>query len=170
MDLENPMIKAIRDRRSIRKYCDGKISKRTLETIVDCGRLAPTSNNRQTWEFVVVTDQEKLRQLAGLATYGKFIAHAQACIVVCSGPNNRSMYLDGSAATQNMLLAIHSLGLASCWVQAVEKDYNQAIKNLLKIPNEFFLVSMVPVGLPDKEAKMPKKRPLKELLHWESFQ
>jgi nitroreductase len=169
MSHDNPTIATIRARRSVRQYRRQPVPREQLETIVDCGRLAPTSNNRQTWEFVVVTETDMLRRIAELATYGKFIADAAACIVVCGDPGNRSVYLDGAAATENMLLAIHSLGLASCWVQAFEKDYAAPIMSLLGIPEWLVLVSMVPVAHPAGTVRMPAKRPLAEVLHWHHY-
>jgi nitroreductase len=168
--LENhPVIEAIRSRRSTRRYRPGEVSRRLLELIVDCGRLAPSANNVQTWEFVVVTEAATLERLAGIATYGRFIKDAGACIVVCANPSNRSLYLDGAAAAENMLLAIHALGLASCWVQGFEKEYNAAIVDLLGIPDSLRLVALLPVGHPEGRTAMPKKRPLAEVLHWERF-
>ena len=169
MGHEHPVIDAIRARRSVRKLEPGPVPRETLETIVDCGRLAPTANNLQTWEFVVVTDRAKLVRMSELATHGKFIADASACVVVCGDPKNRSVYLDGAAATENMLLAIHALGLASTWVQGFEKDYNAPVKSLLGIPEPLVLIALVPVGHPAAETRGPKKRSLEDVLHWETF-
>ncbi len=71
-------------RRSVREFTRDPVSPALLERIVDAGRLAPTARNEQPWEFVVVTDPRRRRQLADLTDYGKFIADAQACIVVLS--------------------------------------------------------------------------------------
>jgi nitroreductase len=168
---DHPLLQLMRSRRSVRRYAAGApIAREQLEAIVDCGRLAPCSNNLQSWEFVVVTDRDKLDKLAAIATYGRFIREAGACIVVCGDlRNNRSVYLDGAAATENMLLAIHALGLASCWVQGFEKDYNPDIMQLLGIPDSLVLVSVVPVGVPEGEVAVPRKRPLAEVLHWDKF-
>ena len=170
MDVDNPVITAIRSRRSVRRYKPGPIPKQVLETIVDCGRLAPTANNRQTWEFVVVTDPDRLQRITELAPRnGPFIKDAGACIVVCSNPSNSSAYLDGAAAVENMLLAIHSLGLASCWVQTLDKPYNAPIKALLGIPDELVLVAMVPVAVPAGQTSTHHKRSLQDVLHWDRF-
>jgi len=84
-------------------------------------------------------------------------------------PKTDLYYLDGAAATENMLLALHALGLASCWVQAYDKEYNQAIKELLGIPDRMVLVALVPVAHAEGEVKTPRKRPLDEVLHWEEY-
>ncbi len=167
---EHPVIHALRTRRSVRRYRPEPVTRAQLELIVDCGRLAPSANNVQQRDFVVVTEPEKLARLSELATWGKFIRDAGACVVVCGDPQNRSVYLDGAAAVENMLVAIHALGLASCWVQGFEKDYNAPIKELLGVPEPLVLVALIPVGHPaDASTTTPKKRPLAEVLHWERF-
>ena len=165
----HPVIETIRSRRSVRRYRPGPVPREDLELIVDCGRLAPSSNNLQSWEFVVVTEAATLAQIASIATYGRFIKDAGACIVICADPSNRSLYLDGAAAAENILLAIHALGYASCWVQGFEKDYNAALAALLGIPGTHRLVALLPVGHPEGSTATPKKRPLAEVLHWERY-
>lgn len=170
MTSTNQVIAAIRSRRSVRGYQPGPVSREQLESIVDCARLAPSALNKQCWEFVVVTRHETLVRLAALIPdNGPFVADAMAAIVVCGDPGHRSLYLDGAAATENMLLAIHSLGLASCWVQAMDKPYNPDIRRLLGIPERLALVSIVPVGVAYAEPGPQPKRPLSEVLHWEVF-
>jgi nitroreductase len=168
---DHPLLQLIRTRRSVRAYRAGaEVTRQQLEAIVDCGRLAPSANNLQSWEFVVVTDREKLQKLSELATYGRFIRDAAACIVVCGDLKaNRSLYIDGAAATENMMLAAHALGLCSCWVQGYDKPYNEGIRHLLGVPDSHVLVSIFPVAVPERETKMPQKRALAEVLHWEKF-
>ena len=69
METANALIDIIKTRRSVRRYAPGPVPREVLETIVDCGRLAPTSNNLQTWEFVVVTDRDALRRIGEIATH-----------------------------------------------------------------------------------------------------
>lgn len=170
MTTSNRVIEIIRTRRSVRGYQPGPVSREQLEAIVDCGRLAPSAMNEQRWEFVVVTDHDTLVELAArIPDNGPFVADAMACIVVCGDARHRSIYLDGAAATENMLLAIHALGLASCWVQGMDKPYDAAVKELLGIPTEAALVSIVPVGVAYAEPAPQPKRPLEEVLHWERY-
>ena len=73
---------ALKGRRSIRSYEDRPVPKETLEEIIDAARLAPTANNTQPWEFIVVTEADVRTRIADLTDYGKFIAQAGACVVV----------------------------------------------------------------------------------------
>ena len=157
-------------RRSIRSFQDKSIPKDKLEKMVDAARYAATARNLQPWEFVVVTDKNKLEQLAQVAENGKFIAQAAACVAVFS-IDTKYFLEDGSAATCNILLAATALGIASCWVAGDKKPYCQQVIDLLGVPSTMKLISMVALGYPQEKdvfKKMPK-RELKGILHWEKF-
>jgi nitroreductase len=160
-------IEVLKTRRSVRAYTPQAISKEILEDIIDCGRLAATAINIQPWEFVVVTDAALRRQIAQIADYGKFIAEAPVCVVVLC--RETKYYLeDGSAATQNLLLAARAHGLGSCWVAGDKKPYAEQIRRLVGAPEDHKLVSMVALGYPAEQPERPK-RSLAEVLHWERY-
>jgi nitroreductase len=160
-------IEALKTRRSVRMYENKPVTNALLETIVDCGRLAASARNVQPWEFVVVTNADVQKKIADMAPHGRFIADAAACIaVVCK---DSEYYLeDGSAATQNMLLAAHALGLGSCWVAGDRKPYAGAVQTLLNLPAGYKLISLVVVGYA-AQIPAPAKRSLNEVIHWETF-
>ena len=160
-------IEVLKSRRSVRAYLSTPIPKHIIEDLIDCGRLAASANNLQPWEFVVVTDAAALRWLAQTATYGAFIATAPACVAVFC--RDTKYYLeDGSAATQNILLAACAHGLGSCWVAGDKKPYAADVLKRLGAPGGFRLISLVALGY---RAENPRKskRPLAQLLHWEKF-
>jgi nitroreductase len=160
-------MEVIRTRRSVRKYQDKPIAKELLETIVDAGRLAATARNEQPWEFIVVTDPQLKAQVAAATDHGKFIAQAAAMIAVfCK--DCKYFLEDGSAATQNILLAAHGLGIGSCWIAGDKKDYAPEVADILGVPAGFRLISLVALGYP-AEQPQKAKRPLSEVLHWERF-
>ncbi len=161
-------IEALRDRRSVRVYEPKPVPREVIEKIVDCGRLAPSANNIQPWEFIVVTEEATRKRIAELTDYGKFIAQAGACIVVFS--KDVKHYLeDCSAATENMLIAAHALGLGTCWVAGYGKAYAQPIAELLGVPLDHKLVALVSLGYPAQKPKSHGKRELSDVLHWEKF-
>ncbi len=160
-------IEALRTRRSVRVYEDKPIPKDALEDIVDCGRLAPTAINIQPWEFVVVTEKDTLQKLADLTDHGKFIAQAAACVAVFC--QEGKYYLeDGCAATTNVLNAAHALGLGGCWVAGDKKPYCEGVSQLLGLPENKRLISLLALGYP-AEQPTTEKRALREVLHWEKF-
>ena len=158
---------ALKTRRSVRRYESRAIPHEVLTDIVDCGRLAATAINIQPWEFIVVTERERLCKIAEMTDYGKFIADCGACIVVLC--KETKYYLeDGCAATQNILVAARAHGLGSCWVAGDKKGYCEKMLAYLEAPTGIKLVSVLALGYTSEEPK-PKKRELKEVLHWESY-
>ena len=159
-------IEALKSRRCIRKFEARAVPREVVEDVVDCGRLAATAINIPPWEFVVVRDRQKLEQLAAITDHGKFIAEAPVCVVVLS--RDTKYYIeDGSAATQNMLLAARAHGLGACWVAGDKKPYAEELCRLVGAAG-FKLVSLVPMGYPAETPEV-QKRPLKEVLHWETL-
>ena len=162
------VFEAIRGRRSIRTFERKNIPKEVIEEIVDAGRWAPSGNDVQPWEFVVITKQETREAIARLTDYGKFIAQAPVCVVVLC--RDTKYYLeDGCAATQNILLAATARGVASCWVAGDKKPYCGAIKRLLGVPEQYKVVSLIALGYSKRFMFPKRKRDLSEVLHWERF-
>ncbi len=160
--------KALISRRSICRYKDQPIPESIIEQIIDAARLAPTANNQQPWEFIVVIEQDMREKIAELATYGKFIAQAAACVAVYC--KDSKYYLeDGSAATQNILLSAWAHGVGSCWVAGDKKPYCQPISQLLGVPEDYKLVSLIALGYAAESPKLHHKRALAEVLHLEKF-
>ena len=162
-------IECIKTRRSLRTYQDKAIPKGLLEDLVDCGRLAPSARNVQPWHFIVVTEREKLKRIGGIAATGPFIRDAAACIVICGDKGNKHLVEDGCAATENILLAAHAHGLASCWVAGWKREYNPGLIKLLNIPSTEEIVSIIPLGYPEGKPDLKNKRAIDEVLHWEAF-
>ena len=158
-------LEAIRNRRSIRRYKHEVIPKDDLETIVDAGRLAATGSNRQPWDFIIVTAKP---MIANFKVTVAWIENASAVIVVVMDPESRWWVEDGAAAIENMLLASTALGYGSCWVEGDVLPYEDTIRSLLGIPSNRRVMALIPIGIPAETPK-PRKKPLKEVLHWEKY-
>jgi nitroreductase len=158
-------LEAIRNRRSIRRYKNGVIPKADLEAIVDAGRLAATGSNQQPWDFIVVTAKP---MIVDFQVAGAWIETASAVIVVVMDPKSRWWIEDGAAAIENMLLASTALGYGSCWVEGDVLPHEDMIKPLLGIPSHKRVMALIPIGMPAETPK-PRKKPLKEILHWERY-
>ncbi len=157
-------IEAIRTRRSIRRFTGEPIPREDLETIIDAARLAATGYNNQPWEFVVVTDPAMLKNVAIRSWMDK----SAAVVAVVIDQTAQFWQEDGSAAIQNMLIAVTALGYGACWVQGRTRDHEAELKQLLNIPNHLHLMSLVAVGVPD-EAPEKEKKSLGQVLHWETY-
>lgn len=165
----NQILEIIKKRRSVRKYLDKPISKDILKQLVDAGRLAPTARNDQPWEFVVATERELLKKVGEATDHGKFLRDSAACIIVCC-QDTKYFLEDGSAATENIILAAESFGVCSCWVAGHKKAYCEEVKKILNIPDDLIIVSLISLGYPDTLEKINRqKKGLDEVLHWEKF-
>ncbi len=161
-------VRVLKTRRSVRAFKSDPIDEAVIRDIVDCARLAATAINLQPWEFVVIRDAERRRRVADITDHGKFIAQAPVCVAVFC--KDCKYYLeDGSAAIQNLLNAAWAYGVASCWVAGDKKPYCPQIGAVLKAPSGTRLVGLVAMGYSAEPPQMPSKRPLNELLHWETF-
>jgi len=164
------IMEAIRNRYSCRTYRADPVSSDLLMQLVDAARLAPSSRGEQPWEFVVITDVSTLKKIASLASTGPFIAKAAACIAVFCKADAKYALEDGSAATQNILIAATGLGLGSCWVAGDKKDYAPKVADLLRAPSSQKLISLVAIGFPEGDPPdKSDRRPLKQVLHWQHF-
>ncbi len=159
---------ALNKRTSVRKFTDKKVPREMLEIVINAGRKAPTANNIQPWEFVVITERKTLSALAAETDHGQFIKDAPACIVVFC--NDTKYYLeDGCAAVENILLAATALNLGACWVAGDKKKYAGQISSILQVPENLKLVALIPVGYPLQITEPREKRSLDTVIHWEKF-
>lgn len=159
---------AIKKRVSVREYSDRPVEKDKLERIADAGRLAPTARGEEPWEFVVITQRDKLKELAGITDHGKFLSEAAAAIAIFC--KDTKYYLeDGCAACENMLVAASDLGISSCWIAGDKKSYCPDIARALEAPDSLKLISLISLGYPKTPPATHKRRPLKETMHWEKF-
>lgn len=166
-----------KSRRSIRSFTSEDVSDEEIEKIIEAARWAPSAGNIQPWEFIVIRRTETKREIAKAALNQFFIEEAPVVIVVCAdearssrvyGSRGASLYCiqDTAAATENMLLAICALGLGACWVGAFNEE---EVKRILRIPRGLRPVAIIPIGHPAEKPSPPRKRTLKEIIHYEIF-
>lgn len=158
----------IKTRYSCRDYIATPVARDLLEKLVDAGRRAPTARKVEPVDFIVVTDPTRRAYIAGLTNAGKFIAQAPACIVVISKDTNYFLE-DGCAAVENILLAATALDLQSCWVAGDKKPYASAVLEFLQVPAGHKLIALLAIGYTNNPGQQPPRRPLADVLHWETF-
>ena len=155
--VENSVIDAIHARTSVRTYSDKPIEKSVLTELVKAGMAAPSGGNRQPWEFIVVTDRAMLDKLA---TKKKMLKEAQAAIIVAghSDEKNITWQLDCSAATQNILLAAHSVGLGAVWTTVhPHQTLEVEVRDLIGMPEDVTALDIISIGYP-KSKQTPKQK------------
>jgi nitroreductase len=158
-------LEAIRQRRSVRDFTGDLIPWEDLEKIVDAGRLAATGNNKQPWDFIVVTDRAMIEKLK---VASQWMEKAGAIIAVVMDPSSRWWIEDGAAAVENMLIASTALGYGSCWLEGYTLPREEEFKKLLNVPDDKRLLTLVPIGVPVEWPTIEKK-PLEEVIHWERY-
>ncbi len=158
-------LEAIRRRRTVRNFTGATIPRSDLETIVDAGRLAASGYNRQPWDFVVITDQGMIDRLKIAA---QWMETAAAIIAVVLDPTTKYWLEDGSAAVQNMLVAATALGYGACWLEGYTLPLEGQFKELLGVPADKRLLTLVPLGVP-AEWPTKEKKSLEQVIHWERW-
>ncbi len=169
----NDFFQVIQKRRSIRRYKSDKIPDSDLQKILQAARLAPSTNNSQSWRFIVVKDPQTIA-LLGQPAQQRFIANANAIIVVlgekqsscCPGNLARWHLQDPMIATDHLVLAATALGYGSCWVASYESrsaEFIQLVKSELEIPENADIIVLVALGVPDENPSARPRKPLEEI-------
>jgi len=158
-----PVLQAILDRRSIRKFQPGApVSDEQIHDLLEAAMTAPSAHNGRPWEFVVVRDRSRLEALRKAHPYSAMLNTAALAIVVCMAVKESEAVTDGfmqqdcGAATQNMLLQAAADGLGACWCGVYPREaLVQAVRAALDIPDTLIPFNFVAVGVP---AETPKRR------------
>lgn len=164
--MENPVLDAIRNRRSVVRFQKSPVDQTKVEAILEAGRWAPSWINKQPWSFIVVTDQTIKDQLSEVVptVFTQGLKEAPVCIAVAVDPAEDPFHFveDGATASQNMVLAAYSLRLHSCWIGIFDregrKDSAEAkVRQILEIPKTHRVISLLAIGvassIPKKERK-----------------
>ena len=151
-------MKEIFERISIRKYTDKPVESDKIQQILKAAMAAPSASNQQPWEFYVVSDKEKIRQLSLISPYAACAENAPLVIVPCYRTEglrwSETVLLDLSAATENMLLEITSLGLGGVWLCAAPlEDRMSKTEDVLEIPENLRAFALIAVGYPSESRK-----------------
>ncbi len=185
----------IRDRRAITVFKDKPVEEEAVLQVLDAGRWAPSSNNSQPWEFIVVSERARKNAIADLYVEGyrnrakkvdektgeeivKILPYLENelkappyLIIVCANPEKSKSYLiDTSAAIENMLLSAWELGLGTNWIDLTSTDFAnefnlKKLKEYLLIPDEIIPIAIIPLGFPEETPQPPARRRIRDLIH-----
>lgn len=171
-DNESIALENIYTRTSIRAYQDRAVEDKKIEQILRAAMSAPTAVNKQPWAFVVINQKEKLKQLADSLPYAKMLHQAPLAIVVCGDltkalPGDGTAYWiqDASAATENLLLAAHAVGLGAVWTGVFPVENRvKTVQRTLQMPETSIPLCVIPIGYP-AEKPSPKDKWNKGNIH-----
>mgnify|MGYP002724366146 CR=1 FL=1 len=160
-------LQAIATRHSIRRFTNQPVEDEALKAILYAGFAAPTAHNRKPVHLVVIDDEVIKDSIANSYRYGSMLKYAPLGIVVCVDTETETdeefQVADASAATQNMLLAIHSLELGGVWCGVLkDKDWYAVIKDVLHLPENLRPISLIALGHTDKLKKENRTERLNE--------
>jgi nitroreductase len=147
---------AMLTRRSVRSYSDRPVPDELVEKLLRAAMAAPSAGNEQPWHFIVVRDRAQLVAAAAAEQYGGMIAQSQVAIVVCGDTRlveHEGFWVqDCAAATQNLLLAAHDLGLGAVWVGTYPREERvEGLRTVCGLPEDLVPFSVVPVGYPAQQ-------------------
>jgi nitroreductase len=166
-------IKAIMTRRSVRSYSGKKVTPAQIKILLKAAMNAPSACNQQAWQFVGITDRKVMLEITKVHPYAQMLKTAAFAIVVCGDPKAEICkgywVQDCAAATQNILLAAHSLGLGAVWLGVHPREQRvRDVRKLLGIPKAVVPLCIVSVGFPAKKVK-PARRFSQRKVHYEQW-
>jgi len=163
----------IMSRRSIRKYTNQKVDEKSVMKIIEAGMVAPSAHDHRPWHFVIISSREKLLAIPRFHAYAEMLKQAPLAVVICGDKRLEKsldyLLLDCAAATENMLLAAHALGLGAVWLAVHPRQERlRGIIDLLQLPDSIVPVSMIALGYP-AEQKDPAVRFDPARIHYDQW-
>ena len=179
----NDLMSIIKGRRSIRSYQDKDIAEELLEKVLESIQWSPSWANTQCWEVVIIKDQRIKKDLQEtlpkMNPARKAIGQAPVTLALCGKLESSGFYkgqvstrlgdwymFDLGIAAQSICLTAHSLGLGT--VITGMFDHEKAME-ILNVGDGYQIVSLIPMGYPEKETSAPKRRGISEFVHYETF-
>jgi len=158
----------IQKRRSIRRYLPWPVEKEKIDVLIEAALRAPSSRGFNPWKFIFVTERDLLKMLSVTKEHGSsFLRNATLGIVVCADAVKSDVWVeDASIASIFIQLAAESIGLGSCWIQIRERMHDnektaqEYISEILNIPSELKVESIIAVGYPEKRKPTHAKEDL----------
>jgi nitroreductase len=148
-------LSAIMTRRSIRAFKPDPVDEATIKQLVSAGMAAPSARNRRPYHFVTITDPAARKTLKDKSMFGKMLYQAPLAIAVCGDkllqPIHDFLLEDCAAATENVLLAAHALGLGAVWIGVFAlTGWAKFIAKTLDLPSHVIPVALIAIGFPDE--------------------
>lgn len=152
-------VETILSRRSIRRYTSQKVSDQVIRELLQAAMSAPSASNEQPWHFIVLHDPKILREIPKFHPYSGMLREAPIAFLVCVDLDMGTegfLVQDGSAATENILIAAHAKGLGAVWLGVYPlRERITGMRKLLNIPERILPLSLVSIGFPAE--KIPKE-------------
>lgn len=163
------MLKEIANRRSIRKYAPKPVSDSDILDVIKAGQFAPSANNNQAVEFIIIKNQETKNKLYNVLGQ-EFVKEAPILIALLTDPRRTSCPIqDIAVASENMFLEATSFGLGTVW-KAVSSELASEVKKILDIPLELMVINLIPLGYPEEKSQPHQESDYKpSRIHYEQY-
>jgi len=168
----------IKSLRSVRQFSQREIADDVLLDILDTGRWTGSAKNTQPWDLIVVKNRQTLEALAKCGRYAGHLAYAPLAIALVMRGDDVATLMDEGRLMQNLMLAAWAHGIGSCIASIYPADNQQRARELLGIPKDRHLRTMLSIGYPagpealrlPANAPIPRgRRPIGDLVSWERF-
>jgi nitroreductase len=154
-------------RRSVRRFQKKPVPDEVLEALMKAAMAAPSGNNAQPWEFVIVREPKIKEELSRVHSWVYMAAEAPAAVVVLGNKSSEWWQDDCAAATENLLLAAANLGLGTVWC-GIKEDQARAVRKILGAAGNMGVLCIVPLGYP-AETLSPHTKYRKDKVHWDRY-
>ncbi len=173
--MEEIVLDNILARTSIRSYQDRPVEQDKIEKMLRAGMAAPSAVDRRPWHFIVVTDKQVLQGLAEANPNAGMAARAPLAIVVC-GDKTKALtrvpdywVQDVAAATENILLAAHGMGLGAVWTGTYPNEERvKGVTRVLNLPEHIVPFCTIVIGYPEKP-QAPKDKWNEDNISYNTF-
>jgi nitroreductase len=157
---------AIQKRLSIRRYADAAISEEHMDILLKSLQLAPSANNSQNWEFVLVNDPEQKQQLVPACSNQRFIKDCAYFIAGVADPAQKWHMVDITIALTQFTLQAAELGYGTCWIGAFDEAW---VKHVLKVPEDKKVVICMTFGMPAGKHVPRGRKAVEEFIYLNQF-
>lgn len=152
----------ILSRRSIRRYKDEKIDPDSVKKIIRAAMYAPSAVNKRPWNFIIIEDKLQMGKVMEIHPNSKMLRYASHAILICGDENLQHddgyWIADCGAATQNLLLAAHGMGIGACWIGIYPRIQRMKdISSIFKLPAHIKPFALVSLGYPDETKDIPER-------------
>lgn len=173
---ETTTIGDIMTRTSVRSYSGKEVRSEQIDTLLRAAMAAPSAANKQPWRFVVINDRTTLDSISMNFSSMTMAKEASVAIVMCGdvtatldGEGRDYWVQDVSAASENLLLAAHAIGLGAVWCGIYPmKDRVASFSEMLRLPDEIIPMACICIGYPAAETT-PKDKWKPEYIHYNSW-
>ncbi len=165
--MKNNFIELIKTRRSCRKYTSEQVGDEELAAVMDAGTYAPTAHGQQDPIIVAVQRPDVMQRIIALnaevrGVDGNPYYDAPTVVLVFASKSNANAFQDGSCVLQNMMLAAHALGLATCWInreyEMFSSEEGQTLMRELGLPEGLQGIGAISLGHAAAPASAPRPR------------